>query len=234
MGGGTPVKLEAKNIFFSYGMAGREILKNVSLSVDDGERVGLKARSGFGKTTLCRILSGYETANRGEVLLDKKPLSSFQGCLPVQMIGQHPEQWINPRWKVKKALKEGRLKDPDLLSHLGIREEWMERYPSELSGGELQRICIARVLGDRTKILLADEITAMLDMVTQSLIWHVLLDAAEKRKIGMLIVSHSDTLLDKICTRIVDLEKENKDKTECLPEKNEKRDRAGMGGSVWM
>ena len=203
------MKLEGNHISFRYGKDGREILKNVSLAIERGERVGLKARSGFGKTTLCRILAGYENAEEGTVLLDGKPLSAFHGRLPVQLIGQHPELCVNPRWKMKKVLKEGRVEGKALVQRLGIRDEWMERYPSELSGGELQRFCIARALGEGTEFLLADEITAMLDMVTQSDIWHALLNETEKRGIGMLIVSHSDSLLDKVCGRIVDLEKEN-------------------------
>ena len=84
----------------------------------------------------------------------------------------------------------------------------MNRFPAELSGGEMQRFCIARALGQRTQFLLADEISTMLDLITQSQIWHFLMDETEKRKIGMIVVSHSPELLEKVCTRIVDLQKE--------------------------
>ncbi len=84
----------------------------------------------------------------------------------------------------------------------------MNRFPAELSGGEMQRFCIARALGQRTQFLLADEISTMLDLITQSQIWHFLMDETEKRKIGMIVVSHSQELLEKVCTRIVDLQKE--------------------------
>ena len=90
-------------------------------------------------------------------------------------------------------LREGGQINPEILEKLGIRKAWMDRFPSELSGGELQRFCIARALGEGTKILLADEITTMLDMVTQSIIWHVLVEETGKRGIGMLIVSHSES-----------------------------------------
>lgn len=82
----------------------------------------------------------------------------------------------------------------------------MDRYPGELSGGELQRFCIARALGRRTKILLADEISAMLDLITQSQIWNFLLAEARGREIGMVVVSHSEELLDRVCTRIMELQ----------------------------
>lgn len=76
---------------------------------------------------------------------------------------------------------------------------------SELSGGELQRFCIARALAANPRYLLADEITAMFDAVTQSQIWQALLHEAKERELGMVIVSHSESLLKRICTRRIDL-----------------------------
>lgn len=92
------------------------------------------------------------------------------------------------------------------MDGLGIERDWLNRYPSELSGGELQRFCIARALGEKTRFLLADEITTMLDLITQSQIWHFLLEEIKGREIGLLVVSHSGPLLDRICTRKVDMD----------------------------
>ena len=166
------------------------------------------APSGFGKTTLCKILSGYEKPDSGQVLLDGKPLDFYGSYCPVQLIWQHPEQAINPRLRMRSVLEEGDNVSPDLIKRLGIEADWMNRFPAELSGGEMQRFCIARALGQRTQFLLADEISTMLDLITQSQIWHFLMDETEKRKIGMIVVSHSPELLEKVCTRIVDLQKE--------------------------
>lgn len=200
--------LEARNISFRYGEKSREILKDFSLKAESTERVGLVAPSGFGKTTLCKILSGYEKPDSGQVLLDGKPLDFYGSYCPVQLIWQHPEQAINPRLRMKAVLEEGDNVSPDLIKRLGIETDWMNRFPAELSGGEMQRFCIARALGQRTQFLLADEISTMLDLITQSQIWHFLMDETEKRKIGMIVVSHSQELLEKVCTRIVDLQKE--------------------------
>lgn len=200
--------LEARNISFRYGEKSREILKDFSLKAESTERVGLVAPSGFGKTTLCKILSGYEKPDSGQVLLDGKPLDFYGSYCPVQLIWQHPEQAINPRLRMRSVLEEGDNVSPDLIKRLGIEADWMNRFPAELSGGEMQRFCIARALGQRTQFLLADEISTMLDLITQSQIWHFLMDETQKRKIGMIVVSHSPELLEKVCTRIVDLQKE--------------------------
>lgn len=192
--------LEAKELSFRYQNGSRQILNCVSLSLKSGERLGLKAPSGFGKTTFCKILAGYEKPDEGQVLLDGKPLKAFGSYCPVQLIWQHPEQAVNPRLKMKAVLEEGDQIDERIIKGLGIEPEWLNRYPGEISGGEMQRFCIARALGSRTKFLLADEITAMLDLITQSQIWNFLIEEVTNRNIGLLVVSHSDALLDQVCT----------------------------------
>ena len=132
------MRLEAKNLSFSYDVKGRQILRQFSLSADSSERVGIIAPSGFGKTTLCKILSGYEAPQSGEVLLDGKPLSEYGAYCPVQMIWQHPEQAVNPRLRMKNVIEEGDRTAPELIEKLGIEPDWMNRFPTELSGGELQ------------------------------------------------------------------------------------------------
>jgi len=198
--------LEAKHISFHYGKDGRQILDDFSLKIDQKERAGLIAPSGFGKTTLCKILSGYEQPDAGEVLLDGRPLSSYKGYCPVQLIWQHPEQAVNPRLRMKEVLAEGDGVEQRIIEGLGIEPDWLNRYPLELSGGEMQRFCIARALGRRTQFLLADEISTMLDLITQSQIWSFLVQETEKRGIGLLAVSHSLPLLERVCTKIYDLE----------------------------
>lgn len=198
------MKLEAVGISFRYPCGGRWILENTALTVESQERVGLVAPSGFGKTTLCKILSGYEQPAAGAVLLDGAPLPR-RGYCPVQMIWQHPEQVVNPRLRMGDVLSEGGAVEERVLEELGIERDWLGRFPGELSGGELQRFCIARALGTGTKFLLADEISTMLDLITQSQIWNFLIRETERRGIGLLAVSHSPALLDRVCTRQVRL-----------------------------
>lgn len=190
--------LEGKNLTFSY--EDKEIFHNVNLQVESHERAAVLGPSGFGKTTLCKVLAGYLSPKSGEVFLDGKPLPK-KGYCPVQMIWQHPERAVNPRLKMRDTLADGQQIEERIIRELGIEEDWMNRYPQELSGGELQRFCIARALGKDTKFLIADEISTMLDLITQSQIWNFLLKEVKEREIGMIVVSHSEPLLEKIATR---------------------------------
>ena len=136
------------------------------------------------------------------MLLDGKPTASYRGACPVQMVWQHPETVVDPLLRLGETLAEAGGADEHIRRKLHIEEGWMSRFPSELSGGELQRFCLARALHPETKFLLCDEISAMLDLATQAQIWNFLLEEAERRGLGMLVVSHSDALLEKVCTRI--------------------------------
>nr|WP_296156087.1 ATP-binding cassette domain-containing protein [uncultured Blautia sp.] len=198
------MQIEAKNISFRYNDKSPWVLENVSLSVEEGERVGLLGPSGRGKSTLIKLMAGYLKPEKGEILLDGKPLP-LKGVSPVQLIYQHPEKAINPRWKMKKVLQESGMYNEEIMKRLGIEKDWLERYPRELSGGELQRFCVARSLFAGTRFLFADEISTMLDVITQAQIWNFLIEETEKRNIGMIVVSHNQELLKKVCTRVVEL-----------------------------
>lgn len=195
------MSLEGRNLTFGYRKKGR-VLDQISLTLEPGERLGLAGPSGRGKTTLCKLLAGYERPGGGEVLLDGRPLDAYRGLCPVQMIWQHPETAVDPLLKLKDSVSEAGPVGAGLLEALHIQPGWLERYPAELSGGELQRFCIARALAPGVKYLLCDEITAMLDPITQAQIWNVLLAQAEERQLGLLIVSHDSALLERLCTRI--------------------------------
>ena len=96
--------LEAKQIGFRY-ERDRPVLRGVDISIQSGEIVGLVGPSGFGKSTLSRILAGYEQPHEGRVLLDGAPLPA-SGFHPVQLVFQHPEKAVNPRWRMSRTLAE--------------------------------------------------------------------------------------------------------------------------------
>ena len=151
------MQLKAENIKFRYSDKSRWILNDVSLTVNPGERIALTGPSGYGKSTLAKIISGYVQADEGQVLLDGKPLPQNSYC-PVQMVFQHPEQALNPRWKLEKSLNE---------------------------------------------FLVCDEISTMLDAVTQAQIWRFILEIADKRNMGLIVVTHNMALAEKVCDRII-------------------------------
>lgn len=277
------MSLEARDISFSY-VPGRPILHDVNLVVDPGERVALTAPSGRGKTTLCRVLSGYLRPDAGTVLVDGIELSRaraarsgvpvvrtrgaraardgvpaaraqgacdrvlaapgsrgsrLRGPRPVQLIWQHPEQAFDPLLRLGRSLAEGvppraaaraggssgagslgaarsaaahsaaarleAVRETGLLERFGIREAWLDRFPHELSGGELMRFCIVRALIAEPRYLVCDEMTAMLDAVTQAELWREVVAIASERSMGIVLVSHSPALVDRVATRAFSL-----------------------------
>lgn len=197
--------LEAKGIYFRYGKKLPWIMEDMDFKIEEGERVAVFAPSGYGKTTLAMLLAGYLKPEKGEILLDGKPLPP-KGVCPVQMIFQHPEKAVNPRWKLRKILEEGGIPDISLLDAFGIESAWLDRYPAELSGGELQRFCIARALLIGAKYIICDEISTMLDTITQAQIWNVVLEEAKKKNTGVIAITHNKYLAKRISTRIVELQ----------------------------
>ena len=193
--------LEVKNISFRYGN-GPWVLKDVSLSVHKGERVAILGPSGYGKSTLAKVIAGFQRPGQGEVLWDGKPLPR-KGYCPIQMICQHPEKALNPRWKMKKSLSEAGPLDDEVLKEMGIRPLWYDRWPVELSGGELQRFCVARVMRPETRLLIADEMTTMLDALNQAHIWNFVLDYAARHDMAIISITHNRALAERVATRII-------------------------------
>ena len=196
--------LKAENINFKY-RGDKYILNDINLSVDSGEIVGIVAPSGFGKTTLAKILAGYIKPDKGRVILEgcDKIKNAFN---PVQLIFQHPEKSVNPKWKIRKILNEAYEPSDEMIEAMGIKKEWLNRWPSELSGGELQRFCVLRALSPETKFLIADEMTTMLDAITQAQIWNVVIDYCKKNSIGLIVISHDKDLVNIVCDRVINLE----------------------------
>ncbi|WP_296805654.1 ABC transporter ATP-binding protein [uncultured Methanobrevibacter sp.] len=192
------MKLKATNISFKYPSAKNYLLKDINLELDNKKIMGLIGDSGSGKSTLCKILSGYVQKYEGEVSFDDAPLPK-KGFKPVQLIYQHPEKVMNPKWKMKDVLGESWDVDEKTLSEFGIQKSWLTRFPQELSGGELQRFSVLRALNPKTKFIIADEMTTMLDAITQVQILDSVLKLVKERNMGFLLVSHDMDLVDTIC-----------------------------------
>ena len=203
------MELKATNISFKYPSAKEYLLKDVNLELDNNKIMGLIGDSGSGKSTLCKILSGYVTNYEGSVTFDGSPLPK-KGFKPAQLIYQHPEKVMNPKWKMEQVLKESWDVPDDLLNEFGIQKSWLTRFPQELSGGELQRFSVLRSLNPNTKFLIADEMTTMLDAITQVQILDSVLKIVKQRNMGFLLVSHDMDLVDTICDDKIYLKDINK------------------------
>ena len=199
------MKLKAENISFKYPSAKKYLLKDINLELDSDKVIGLIGDSGSGKSTLCKILSGYIPKYEGNVTLDGKPLPK-KGFKPVQL---NPEKVMNPKWKMKQVLEESWDVPDEILEEFGIQKSWLTRFPQELSGGELQRFSVVRSLNPDTKFLIADEMTTMLDAITQVQIIESVLKIVKERKMGFILVSHDMPLVEKICDEKIYLKEIN-------------------------
>ena len=203
------MKLKIENLSFKYPNAKKYLLKDVNLELDNKKIVGLIGDSGSGKSTLCKILSGYIDNYEGNVTFNENPLPK-KGFKPIQLIYQHPEKVMNPKWKMKQVLEESWNVPDELLDEFGIQKQWLKRYPQELSGGELQRFSVLRSLNPNTQFLIADEMTTMLDAITQVQILDSVIKIVKKRKMGFLVVSHDTSLIETICDEKIYLKDINK------------------------
>jgi len=196
------MRLKAEHIVFSYTPKSPRILNGMDFEVAEGETVGLLGPSGCGKSTLAQILCGQLEPLEGEVTWGGKPLPK-KGYCPVQLIYQHPERAINPRWYLEQTMNEAWNPPEELQEKMGIEEAWKHRYPYEVSGGEMQRFCVIRALSPRTRILICDEMTTMLDPITQAQIWGTIVKLARERNMGLVVITHNKYLADHLCDRYV-------------------------------
>jgi peptide/nickel transport system ATP-binding protein len=187
---------------FRYGSRHPWVVDGARLSVGPGEVVGLHGPSGAGKSTLGRLAAGLLQPDAGRIEVDGRCTRPPAGQPhPVQLVLQHPQLAVDPRWTVREILAEA---DPDTRADPElVADHWLDRYPHEVSGGELQRVNLARALLSRPRYLVADEISASLDALTQARIWHLLLDRVRSDRIGVLVISHDRPLLDAVATHVL-------------------------------
>lgn len=196
------------------------VLKGVNLQIKPGERVGLAGPSGCGKSTLARVLALLECPDSGRVVLEGSSVDAAGFSVParvrrrVHLIWQAPRQVVDPRYRLSRIIAEplrlcgelprGRPARDALLGstaeRVGLTQDLLNRFPNEVSDGQLQRACLARALLTSPGFLIADEPGAMLDVSTQAAMLEVLKEEVDKG-LGVLLVSHDRTLLDNWCDR---------------------------------
>ncbi|WP_300672246.1 ATP-binding cassette domain-containing protein [Desulfoluna sp.] len=220
--------LELKKIDKSYRRGGfwgtqekREVLKGVDLALQMGTCVGLLGRSGSGKSTLGRIALNLEPPNAGEVLyhgqavrsLSPKHYKDFRRN--VQVVFQNPLGSVNPRFTAQQIVAEPlenfeslsaaqtKTRVNDLLERVGLSASDLCKYPHQFSGGELQRVCIARAIALNPKLIILDEAVSSLDMLVQLKILDLLAQLKNELGTTYLFISHDIRVLLKIADRLL-------------------------------
>ncbi|MFJ6096064.1 ABC transporter ATP-binding protein [Williamsia muralis] len=186
---------------------GATVLSDIDFDVAPGRVSGIIGRSGSGKTTLLQVIAGIRPPDAGVVRFAGKARAP-RGS--VAMIDQHPRLVCNPRWTLSQIIREPadiRRRPVDPVSHAertGLDPELLGRFPSQVSDGQLQRACLARVLVQEPAYLLCDEPTAMLDPIAAADVASLLRSIAAEG-VGMALVSHDRTLVEQMCSTITTL-----------------------------
>ena len=225
----SPLLLEVRNVskWFTTGIVRKKytsVLHNVSLKIHAGKTVGVVGDSGIGKTTLGKIATGIEAPNRGDILFHGKSIVTMTPAefgrfrRSVQMMFQNPESALNPRktietlfYEVTKLLRipqsERGKTFGTVLSMVGLSPEIFSRYPSELSGGQNQRVALGRILLLEPEVIILDEPTSALDISVQAQILHLLKEIQTKKNLGYLFISHDVDVVEFMCDEVTVLDK---------------------------
>lgn len=223
--------LELKNIskyyYTGHSFLGRKAtkvtaLENINLKIKTGEVLGLVGRSGSGKTTIGRLVLKLESPDKGEINFCNAEISNFKGKSlkhfrkNMQMICQDPYQSLNPYFSIYDIVAEpleihDNLNRADhydkvrqILSHVGLTPatEYIHRYPHQISGGQKQKVAIARAMVLRPAFIVADEPTSMLDATVSMQIYQILAHLKKTQGITFLFITHDIAAARLLCDRI--------------------------------
>lgn len=196
-------------------------LNDISFDVKQNEIFGIIGKNGSGKTTIARILLKLIKPDCGTIFFNSQNLLKLKDeklrrfRKKIQGISQNYETALNPRMKIKESLKEvflatGRKafneitdnKLEAMLNEVGLGKEHLNRFPAQLSGGQLQRINIARAIALRPELIIADEPTSNLDVSVQAQIIHLMLKIKKKTEMSFIFISHDRALISLICDKV--------------------------------
>lgn len=188
--------------------SGKKVLKDCHFKVDKGEVVGIMGESGSGKTTLAKLLMGLENPSQGTISLNGKPYDIKEDGVRVVMVFQDALQAVNPLFTVRDILTEagdhvGEDELLILLKDVGLDRTYLEKKADQLSGGQLQRICVARALLLKPEVIIFDEALSGLDPLIQGQLLKLLHNLQVKYQQTILFISHDFNLCYAICHRVL-------------------------------
>ncbi len=225
--------LEAKNIFVSFkkenqtsffGKERQEVVKDVSISLKKGECLGIIGESGSGKSTFGKVLIGLLTPDKGDVFINGVTLYGKSSReekrrvkQSVSVVFQDYTSSANPRFRVKDIIGESlriiekrenikvnkEKRTEELLELVGLNKNFMDRYPHELSGGQLQRVCIARAVATNPEIILLDEAISSLDASTQTQVMDLLKQLQNEFGFSYIFITHDLPSVTYMCDRVI-------------------------------
>ena len=200
--------VEVRDLHVRYGAF--EAVKGVSFSVGAGEIFGIVGESGSGKSTIAKVLMGLERASSGEVVLGD-PVPGRR--LSMQMIFQDAVGSLNPRMSVRTALDEvlrtggSRRTAEELVDLVGLSEAVLSQYPREMSGGQCQRVSVARALAREPDVLVADEPVSALDVSVQARVLNLLRDLRRDMGLAIILIAHDLAVVKNVCDRVAVMER---------------------------
>ena len=193
----------------------RILLSDVNFSVESGEILAIIGFSGCGKSTLAKIIARLTDFDGGKVILCGKDISNAVGnefYREMQMIFQNPEESFDPRRTLGASIAEPiknfgvKASVSELLTRVGLPNEYFNRFPREISGGECQRAAIARAISINPKLLICDEATSALDVTIQAKIVALIKNLCVERRISCIFITHDLKIAKKIANRVLELE----------------------------
>ena len=220
--------IEVNDLHVRYG--DYEAVKGVSFTLGKGEILGIVGESGSGKSTIAKTLMGLENPSSGRIQVEKRGGGGQRRSLSLQMIFQDAVGSLNPRMTVRQTLEEvlrhrvSRLASPvldggghetgnerrgveELLDLVGLYSAVLDQYPREMSGGQCQRVSIARALACEPEILIADEPVSALDVSVQARVLNLLRDLRNDLGLSILLIAHDLAVVKNVCDRICVMEK---------------------------